>query len=531
MSQARVLVADDETNVRILCLRALELAGYEPVGVSDGQEAVNRARAEQFDVLVTDISMPHMNGLEALRAIRSLQPDLAGVVMTGFGTLESAIEALRLGASEFVLKPFRPTELGQAVARALAKRDMERENSRLKALIPLFDLSRIFMSSVDLTEIPKHVVRIAREEMQADSASLMLLDEKGELTIHSAEGLPDDVIASTRQRADEGIAGYVLSHREPLVLQGDLKADARFESVYHAENITSAISLPIIHKDKPLGVLNVSKTSGARPFNEADVEFLSVLGSQAAVAIENARLFQETEEAYERLAELDHLKSEFISIAAHELRSPLAVILAYAALLEEEATGPVREHLGQVVQSAMQLKSVIDEMVSLRRIDANDAQVTITALSLEPVLEAVLAELRPLADGKRQTVTVDLPTDLPSVCTDAQVLHLILSSLLSNAVKFTPSEGLIQVSAALRDGRVVIAIRDTGIGIPAEELTRIFQRFYQVEDSLRRKHGGIGLGLAIAREMAELVDGQMSVESEMGRGSTFSLSLPQARPA
>jgi len=179
----------------------------------------------------------------------------------------------------------------------------------------------------------------------------------------------------------------------------------------------------------------------------------------------------------------------------------------------------------------MQLKSVIDEMVSLRRIDANDAQVTITALSLEPVLEAVLAELRPLADGKRQTVTVDLPTDLPSVCTDAQVLHLILSSLLSNAVKFTPSEGLIQVSAALRDGRVVIAIRDTGIGIPAEELTRIFQRFYQVEDSLRRKHGGIGLGLAIAREMAELVDGQMSVESEMGRGSTFSLSLPQARPA
>jgi len=117
------------------------------------------------------------------------------------------------------------------------------------------------------------------------------------------------------------------------------------------------------------------------------------------------------------------------------------------------------------------------------------------------------------------------------VCTDAQVLHLILSSLLSNAVKFTPSEGLIQVSAALRDGRVVIAIRDTGIGIPAEELTRIFQRFYQVEDSLRRKHGGIGLGLAIAREMAELVDGQISVESEMGRGSTFSLSLPQARPA
>jgi len=528
MPQVKILLADDEPDIRTLCLRTLKPAGYELVVVNDGQEAVNRARTERFDVLVTDISMPHLSGLEAYRAIRSFQPDLAGVVMTGFGTMESALEALRLGVSEFVLKPFRPAELSEAVARALAKQHLERENARLKALIPLFDLSRIFMSSVDLTEIPKHVVRIARDEMQADNASLMLLNEKGELTIHSAVGLPDDVIAKTRQRAEEGIAGYVLSHREPLILQGDLEADARFEGTHQAERITSAISLPVIHKDKPLGVLNVSRTRESRPFNEGDVELLSVLGSQAAVAIENARLFREIQDAYQRLAELDHLKSEFISIASHELRSPLAVILAYAALLEEEATGPVREHLGQVVQAAMQLKSIIDEMVSLRRLDTRQAQVTIAALDLKPVVMTALADLQPLADGKNQRITVDLPADLPQVRADQQVLQFILGNLLSNAIKFTPDEGLIHVSASSGDGRVVIAVRDTGIGIPAEELTRIFQRFYQVEDSLRRKHGGIGLGLAIARGMAELIDGRISVESVVGQGSTFSLSLPQA---
>jgi two-component system phosphate regulon sensor histidine kinase PhoR len=176
----------------------------------------------------------------------------------------------------------------------------------------------------------------------------------------------------------------------------------------------------------------------------------------------------------------------------------------------------------------MQLKSIIDEMVSLRRLDTRQAQVTIAALDLKSVVMTALADLQPLADGKNQRITVDLPADLPQVRADQQVLQFILGNLLSNAIKFTPDEGLIHVSASSGDGRVVIAVRDTGIGIPAEELTRIFQRFYQVEDSLRRKHGGIGLGLAIARGMAELIDGRISVESVVGQGSTFSLSLPQA---
>ncbi len=527
MPQIKILLAEDEPEVRLFCRRILTSAGYELVVVSDGQEAVERARRERFDLLVTDISMPHVSGLEAYRSIRSFQPDLAGVAMTGFGTMEVAIEALRLGISEFVLKPFQPAELENAVARALAKQRMERENARLKALIPLYELSRVFMSSVNLAEIPKHIVRIACEEMQADSASLMLLNDKGELTIHSAVGLPEEVINETRQKANEGVAGYVLSHREPLILQGDLDADPRFAG-RRTERVASAISLPIIYKDRPLGVLNVSRTSESRPFNEGDVELLAVLGSQAAVAIENARLFREIQDAYQKLAELDHLKSEFISIASHELRSPLAVILAYAALLEEEATGAVREHLGQVVQAAMQLKSIIDEMVSLRRLDTRETQVVITAFDLEPVVRAVVADLQPLAEGKRQQVIVDLPDVLPQVKADQQVLQLILGNLLSNAIKFTPEEGEIRISVKAGEGRVVISIRDTGIGIPPEELTRIFQRFYQVEDSLRRRHGGIGLGLAIARGMAELIDGQISVESEVGRGSTFSLSLLQA---
>jgi len=271
-----------------------------------------------------------------------------------------------------------------------------------------------------------------------------------------------------------------------------------------------------------------SRIEDSTPFTEGDVELLAVLGSQAAIAIDNARLFQEIQTAYQKLAELDHLKSEFISIAAHELRSPLAVVLTYAALLEAEATGQMRQHLGQVTLAAMQLKSIIDEMVSLREIDTGQAQVALSDVAIAETVARVLEDLNLLASRKHQHVDIQIPTDLPLARGDPRLVFLILSNLLSNAIKFTPEEGSITISAHSEEGRVVTTIRDTGVGIPEAELERIFQRFYQVEDSLRRKHGGIGLGLAIAREMANLVGGKIEVASKEGEGSAFSLSLPQA---
>ncbi|NLG52264.1 MAG: GAF domain-containing protein, partial [Chloroflexi bacterium] len=358
--------------------------------------------------------------------------------------------------------------------------------------------------------------------------SLMLLNGNDELTIHSAVGLPPDVVANTRQRADQGIAGYAIKHREPVILQGDVRCDPRFRTLERGEQVKSAICLPLIRQDNVLGVLNISRTREDAPFTEGDVELLSVLGSQAAIALDNARLFREIEQAYQRLTELDYLKSEFLSIAAHELRSPLAVILAYAAILEDEATGPIREHLIQVVEAAMQLKSIIDDMVSLRQIDTGEAQVKLADVNIATTIQEVLANTGILAKRKGQRITVDVPDSLPLAHTDAEILYLILSSLISNAVKFTPEGGAIHIAAQSEGNRLVIQVTDTGIGIPEDELENIFQRFYQVADSLRRQYGGIGLGLAIAREMANLIGGRIWAESQVEQGSTFYLSLPQA---
>ncbi|MBM3187212.1 MAG: response regulator [Chloroflexi bacterium] len=525
MPSERVLLVDDEPSVRDVCQRWLQRVGYETAVVAGGREAIAAFGCGAYDALIVDIRMPEVDGLAACQAIRELDADVALIVMTGYGTMDYAIKALELGVTEFVQKPFRPSQLVAALERALEKRRLRRENARLTALVPLFELSRAFMGSVDLAAIPQQVVRIARAETQADAALLRLLRDADTLIIHAAEGLPPDRLHATHLKVDEGVAGLAMQERRTICLQGETLDDANNWGLEQAPGALSVIVAPLIQNDRVLGVLSVFREGADRPFTRADVELVSVLATQAAIAIENARLFGELQGAYDRLSELDRLKGAFIAIASHELRQPLAVLLAYAELLEEEATGPMREHLEHVLESAMQLKSVIDEMMSLRRIDTGQAEVAIQDVDLTRVVGQVLTDLRPLAERKSIELGAQLPDDLPPARADYQVIRLILGNLVSNAVKFTPHGGSVRVWAAEENGHIVLAVTDTGIGIPKDELERIFMRFYQVEESLRRQHGGLGLGLAVAREMAELIDAQVTVESEPGRGATFRVTL------
>lgn len=527
----RILVADDEWDVREVCVRALRLGGYQVTGVANGIEAVEVARQETFDVFLTDINMPGMTGLEAYRRIRELSPQTIGVVITGFGTRESAIEALKLGVAEFVMKPFTPEQLISAVKRALGRRQLELENARLRALIPLFELSQAFMGTVDLTTLLKSIVRTAADETDADRCSLMLLDEeRGELSIEAAEGLPEEVVANARQKVGEGISGWVAEHGEPLIIQGDPRDDPRFRDAPSWENLATAISLPLKSHGRSIGVLNVAKGPTAVSFSQSEVELLSVLGSQAAIAIDNARLFREIQEAYRQVSELDHLKSEFISIAAHELRTPLAVVLAYVTLLEDEVSDPLREHLQVVVEAAMQLKSVIDDMLSLSHIEAGQAKLQLGDVSIGELFAAVISDVARLVDSKEHTVIANVSDDLPTVLADREKLRLVVANLVSNAIKFTPEGGRIEVGAVADGQDVIISVGDNGLGIPEGARDKIFSRFYQVEESLRREHQGIGLGLSIARAMVELHGGRIWVESEIGEGSTFYCRIPQGGP-
>jgi PAS domain S-box-containing protein len=315
MAREKILVVEDEPDVLDLCKRILASQGYQVKGAGDGYEAMERVKGESFDLVLTDIKMPGINGMEAYQAIKEFNPDIIGVIITGYASIEAAIEAVKLGFDGFVTKPFTPDELNAAVAKALERASLERENARLRALIPLFELSEAFMTTIDLDELLDQVVRTAQRETKADRASLMLLDEaSGELTIEAAVGLNMSVVAEAREKVGERIVGWVVERGEALLLDDKAPLEPKIREAMKSDRISSALCVPLkVKEDRVIGVLNLSKLGGI-PFAGMDLELVSILCGQAAIAIENARLFEEEKRRSTQLALINEVGGKAASI-------------------------------------------------------------------------------------------------------------------------------------------------------------------------------------------------------------------------
>lgn len=526
VARESILVADDEPDVLDVAVRILVREGYRVTGVSSGLAAVEKAREEQFDLLVADVKMPGMSGLRAFRLIKAFSPDTIGLIITGFGTLEMAIEAVRLGVNAFILKPFGPDELSAAVSRALESRRLAQENARLRALLPVQELTSALVATRDLDVLAAQVVELAARATGASGCSLLLVDAaKQELYLAATHGYGVRPAEAGRRKLGQGIPGWVALSGEPLRVQGALMRDGS-HACFGEGGDGSAVCLPLAVQDRTIGVICLSKDGGRTPFTEADNELLSILADGAAVAIENARLFTDLQSAYERLAELDHRKSEFIAVAAHELRAPLAAVITYATLMEENLGQAARDHLHVIMGAATRLQLLLDDMLNLRNLDAGATQLLPQPVSISEAVQEAVRSLAHLVAAKEQRVRIDLRPELPLVFADPDKLQVILLNLIANAIKFTPDGGEITIDATVEGDTLATSVHDTGLGISDVERERVFESFYQVADSLRREQAGLGLGLPIAKGMVELHGGRIWVESEVGQGSTFSFTLP-----
>jgi signal transduction histidine kinase len=281
-------------------------------------------------------------------------------------------------------------------------------------------------------------------------------------------------------------------------------------------------------KDKVVGVLEaVNKRDGR--FSDTDVQTLSILADQAAVAIENARLIRALQTAYEELNELDRLKGDVIAIASHELRTPLALILGYAEVLKDDVSDQAREHVDVVLRSAMHLRSLMENLANLRVLEAGEVKPDLMVHDVSWVIRSVIEQVRPLLAEKNQTLDLDLPDRPLPVLVDVQQLSVALANVLNNAVQFSPAGGRVSVAVMPRAVEAWITVTDSGPGIPPEQLERIFDRFRQVEDHMTRRHGGLGIGLAIARGLLLVQGGRIWAENAAGGGSHFTMTVPLAQ--
>ncbi|NIO69848.1 MAG: GAF domain-containing protein, partial [Anaerolineae bacterium] len=296
MTAERILVIDDEPNVIRLCQRALEKQGFEVEGALRGEEGLQLLKGGGFDLTLLDVKLPGRDGLDVLSTIQEVDPEMAVIIITGHGTMEVAIRALKSGAQDFLLKPFTPEEFVASVQKVLEKRRLLQENLRLKARLPILEISKALMSEMNLERLAQLTLETARHALGAARVSLMLLDEeRQELFISAALGLSDEVVATTRVKMGQGLAGLAAQMRKPMLLSDQVENDPVIRASLTQSDTGSAICVPLMLKDRVLGVLNVSRPLGADPFRQEDVDLLSILCGQIAVALENARLFEQAQ--------------------------------------------------------------------------------------------------------------------------------------------------------------------------------------------------------------------------------------------
>ena len=527
MSKEKILILDDEPYVLDICRRILE-EYYDVKIAHSGLEAIELAKKENFDLLLTDIKMPGINGLETIRKLKSLNPDTVCVTMTGFSTMENAIEALRLGVDEFVTKPFAPEELSMAIESALEKERLRKENIRLKSLLPLFEFNKSLLSTVETITILEQVMKLALAESQAVAGGLGIV-HPSQQTIDFIETHISSTKLTVLQTHAEALFAELNQNRTQTVIKTNLAAQPSskanpYQSLLADLGMQSLVITPLLDKDKLLGGLILFKET--QPFSPSECNFLSVMAGQAAIAYQNAGLFEDLQKAYQELKTLDHLKSEFTNIAAHELRTPLAVLMGYAAVMQDQIEGIQKDYLDIIIRNAMRLRNLIDDLMNMRSIAIGKVQLAIAPLNLANLINEVVEDMQVIAEDKQIKLKTQINGTLPTIKTDAQKLTVIFDNLISNAIKFTAQAGEVTIQTKTLDREVEIAIIDTGIGIPVPEFERIFERFYQVQASLSREFEGIGLGLSIVKGFVENLGGRIWVESKINQGSRFIFTLP-----
>lgn len=520
--KAKILVVDDERNVLLTVAAILRQEGYDVDAVDNGAEALRTLGERKFDLVLTDLKMPDVDGLDVLRAAHTQSPSTVTVVMTGYGSVDSAMEAVQLGAYEYLLKPTEVAELKQAVKRSL-------ERKRLSEIDTLYRVSQAITGAATIDTVAAEVTESVRTVLGVAHASLATMSgDHNACDVALRDALSDPQLRERLQ------SGAVITQEDEL---------ERLRAWRGSSGIHSFVLVPGIGNRQLVCALCVDNGPSPYEFHASALRFLQSLAGQAALALENSFLIaelkknnQELAEANRKLKELDQLKSKFLSVATHELRTPLTVILGYNAMLEESLSarlGPEeQETLHESVSACKRLIRLVNSMLDVSMIESGRMQINFAPTDLRHIVNSVVVLFQNEARSRHLQLKVELPLRMPKANLDAERIQQVIINLVGNAMKFTLDGGTISVGVRQRaDQQLELWVSDTGVGIPAGEQDRIFDEFTQVRQAKTKgKREGTGLGLAIARRIVEAHDGKISVSSVPGQGSTFTVILPiQAR--
>ena len=466
------------------------------------------------------IVVPMLKEGEAIGALsifrQAVRPftDKQIALVTGFASQAViAIENVRL----LTALRERTDELGQLV----------------EELRALGEISQAVNSTLDLQTVLQTIVAKAAQLSGTEAGAIYVFDEaQREFRLRATYGMDRQLIDALSQRhigLDETVVTAALAQREPLQI-ADLQEEAPnpINEITLRAGYRARMTAPLYRGEDIVGLLVVRRrTPGA--FSQNTVELVKTFAAQSALAIQNARLFHEIEDKGRELEVASRHKSQFLANMSHELRTPLNAILGYTELILDEIYGEVPEKMRGVLErvqtNGKHLLGLINDVLDLSKIEAGQLSLSLSEYSLANLVHGVYAAVEPLAAKKNLALTTKIAPSLPAGHGDERRLSQVLLNLVGNAIKFT-DKGEVAIEASLADGSFRLAVRDSGPGIAATDQVKIFEEFQQVDNTLTKQKGGTGLGLAISKRIVEMHGGRIVVDSELGKGSTFTISLP-----
>lgn len=517
MDPISVLVVDDEPGIALLCKRMLMRAGYLVTALTDPRESVEWLKQNKTDLLLVDIRMPEVDGFEVIAHVRQLQPDLAVLVMTGFGTVETAIRALRQGVDGLLLKPFEKSdELVDAVKQALADSQQKRDAARIHALRPLFEVTESLLSETRSEALLELIVNAILGQLRCRHAAYYQYStEEGRFILLAGQG---------RTLADFII--QVDASGTPLLVNASGPGDANSQARLRKAELGAAMFVPIARQSFR-GVFFAGRNAGQSAFREADMEMFQILARQAAAAIENARLYDEQRAYVRKIEESQNalLQAEKMAAAgrlsasiAHEVNNPLQSVqnCLHLAGREDLPAEKRKEYFDMARAELERLSLTVQRMLDFYRPGVAKPE----KVELGELLNYVINLTQKQLTERGIQIKVELPSSLPPVTVVGSQIQQVFINLILNAFDAMPDGGNLRIAARTVKGGVEILFQDTGTGIQRDKQSSIFEPFFST------KEGGTGLGLTVSYNIVTAHGGALELIPDHGRGTCFRVFLP-----
>lgn len=474
----RILVVDDEKRIRDGCCTMLHGDGFDVEAAENGFVGLKKIDEEHFDIILLDLMMPGLPGIELLSHVKTKHPDTLVIVITGYATLEHAIDAMKKGAFDFISKPFSPDDLRSVIGRAIdyirTLGDIAYEKSRMRVLINHISdgVMATDMQKIVALANPAFLKMIGHTEESPIGKSVkdLIQDERLIQVIDEALSMPPETFGEVTEEFDGGLFGHT------------------------PETVIAVRCVPFrdrLHRN--LGTLTVLHDITA-------------------------------------LKKMDKLKSDFVSMVAHEIKNPMGSVLALVKVVQDGLAGDLtekqREILGRVSEKIKGLADMSQDLLDLSRIESGLISLEKERIDVRSLLIEQTGFYQGKAEEKGISMIFEPAGQLPPILGSKRAIEEVISNFLTNAVKYTPENGRVMVFAAQEGDYVHISVKDNGFGIAEDDLSRVFDRFYRVKNDKTRYISGTGLGLAIVKSIVEAHNGTVRAESEVNVGSTFHVFLP-----